>query len=41
MFHRAITDISISERSLEDREIIMTRLVEDVGWSISGGLEAP
>ncbi len=39
IFHRASTDIWISDRSLEVRPIIMTRLVEEVGWSITGGLE--
>src|SRR6478736_7020638 len=30
-------DISIRERVSEDRPIFMTRLVEDSGWSITGG----
>src|SRR6266545_7155891 len=37
IFQRASTDIWISERSLDVRPIIITRLVDEVGCSITGG----
>src|SRR5436305_3340187 len=36
-FHRARVDRSMSETSLADSAIIMTRLVEEAGWIITGG----
>ena len=39
ILHRASTDISITERSSEDSPAIMTRLVDDTGCNIAGGLE--
>ena len=41
MFHRASTDMSIRERSFEDRPIIMARVKDERGCSIWGGLDAP
>jgi hypothetical protein len=34
---RASTDISMSDTSCDRRAIIATRLVEAVGWTITGG----
>jgi hypothetical protein len=36
---RASTDSSIGDSSLDDSPTIMTRLVDDRGWSICGGLD--
>jgi hypothetical protein len=36
---RARTDSSIGESFSDDSPIIMTRLVDDSGWSICGGLD--
>ena len=41
MFHRARTDMSMSERSFEERPIIMARVMDERGCNICGGLEAP
>src|SRR5690348_13578041 len=39
MVQRASTDMSISDTVFDDSPIIMTRLVEDKGWSMVGGLD--
>ena len=38
IFHRASTDISISDTDADFRPTISTRLVDDVGWIIVGGV---
>src|SRR5881227_511047 len=39
MVHRARTPMSMSDMSLDDSPIIMTRLVDDVGGSMTGALD--
>ncbi len=41
MFQRARTDMSIKERSFEERPIIMARVMDERGCIIWGGFEAP
>jgi len=38
IFHRASTDMSISESSDDFKPIMATRLVDDSGWIITGGV---
>ena len=39
IFQRASTDMSIRDTSLEESPTIMTRLVDDSGWSMIGALD--
>ncbi len=39
MFQRASTDISMSDRSSDDRPTIISRFEDERGWSMTGGRE--
>ena len=41
MVQRASWEMSISDSVLDERPIIMVRLVDDTGWSICGGFDTP